>query len=333
MSVVTNAAASVSEVPTALDTVVACDLCGGRTFRQRKAWKDPLLFGPATWHLVQCEGCSLHFINPRPTRADIGGFYPQEYGAHTAKPSEPKAWHRRVSAKDAAPLSALERAWMHVRQNVSWYRFPTWRGDGHVLDIGCGSGGRYLDVLKGLGWTTHGMDPSPHAIEAAKAKGHDAVCGVAEDPHFGDATMDVVTIWHVLEHCHSPAQALASIHRMLKAGGQLSLCVPNYGSLQAKLYGRWWWSCDAPRHLYQFTRPTLARYLERAGFTITSMTTRTGATSYQRAARHFLNSVFGTKWHTDNSLAISLADPWVAAASVFRFLGVGSEIRVLAEKR
>jgi len=328
----TGAAAVAVPTTTALDTVAACDLCGHTAFKHKRRWKDPLLFGPETWSLVMCEGCQLYFINPRPTTGEIGRFNPNDYGAHTAKPSQPKAWHRRVSAKDAKPLALWERPLLHVRQNVSWYRFPAWRGQGDVLDIGCGSGGRYLDILKGLGWTTHGMEPSPHAVEAAKAKGHDAVVGVAEDEHFGAETMDVVTIWHVLEHCHSPTRALSSIHRMLRPGGLLNLCVPNWGSLQAKLYGRWWWSCDAPRHLYQFTKPTLTRYLERAGFRIDVMTTRSGATSYQRAARHFLNSLLGTKWQKDSPLAVTLADPWVATASLFKYLGVGAEIRVLATK-
>jgi hypothetical protein len=62
------------------------------------------------------------------------------------------------------------------------------------------------------------------------------------------------------------------------------------------------------------------------------MTTRTGATSYQRAFRHLLNSMLGTKWQKDSSLAVTLADPWVAFASLFRFLGVGSEIRLVATK-
>ena len=315
-----------------LETVAACDLCGGRDFRPRREWKDPLLFGPERWRLLMCEDCSLCFINPRPTRAAIGAFYPNDYGAHTAKASTPKAWHRRVSSRDAAPLKLWERPLLHVRQNVSWYRFPAWQGEGHVLDIGCGSGGRYLDVLKGLGWTTYGMDPSAHAIEAAVAKGHNAVVGVAEEQRFPDASMDVVTMWHVLEHTHAPSEALTICHRMLKPGGTLSLCVPNWGSLQAALLGRFWWSCDAPRHLYQFTKRTLTRYLERAGFRIKAMSTRSGATSYQRAFMHMCNAAFGTKRTRDSSLAITLADPYVAVMSLPSFFGVGAELRVIAEK-
>ena len=55
--------------------------------------------------------------------------------------------------------------------------------------------------------------------------------------------------------------------------------MPNFVSLQSRLFGRYWWSTDAPRHLYQLTAGTLDAYLRQAGFTDIAMTTRTGATS------------------------------------------------------
>jgi ubiquinone/menaquinone biosynthesis C-methylase UbiE len=321
----------VSANHTALERVDGCDLCGGTRFSPRKRWRDPLMFGPETWQLVRCDDCGLHFINPRPTRDSIGGFYPNDYGAHTAPPTAAKRWHKRVSAREVPDVGFFERQWLHVRQNVSWYRMPAWHGEGHVLDIGCGSGGRYLDILKELGWTTYGVEPSAHAVEAAVAKGHRALVGAAEQQLFPDQSMDLVTIWHVLEHSHSPREALGSIRRMLKPTGQLSLCVPNYGSLQAKSFGRFWWSCDAPRHLFQFTKPTLTRYLEDSGFRVKSITTRTAPTSWQRAGRHLLNATFRTKWTRDSKVAVTLAEPFIAMLSVVRFFGVGAELRVIAE--
>lgn len=221
---------------------------------------------------------------------------------------------------------------MHIRQSVSWYRFPSWRGDGRVLDIGCGSGGRYLDILKALGWTTFGTDASPNAADAARAKGHDVVVGVAEEQAFPDESMDVVTMWHVLEHTHSPRHALANAQRMLRPGGMLSLGVPNWGSVHARVFGQYWQSCEVPRHLFQFTKPTLTRYLQEAGFRITSMTTRTGATSWPRAARLLGNAVLRTRWAREPQPVVALFDPYVALLSLFRFFGVGAELRVLAEK-
>jgi SAM-dependent methyltransferase len=315
-----------------MEHVTSCDLCGGRTFRLRKTWKDLLLFGPETWHLVECAGCSLHFITPRPSREEIGGFYPDCYPAHHARATPPKAWHRKVSSRDEEHRGLVSRMWLQIRQDLSWYRFPKWRGEGRVLDIGCGSGGRYLDVLKGLGWSTHGVEPSEQAVASAVTKGHRAVVGCAEKQHFDDESMDVVTMWHVLEHTHSPAEALDACYRTLAPGGQLSLCVPNWGSMQAALFRRFWWSCDAPRHLFQFTKRTLPRYLERAGFRDVRITTRTGATSWQRAVRHMLNAALHTKWSRDSEIAITLSDPLVAMLSMVRFFGVGAELRVTAER-
>lgn len=290
------------------------------------------MFGPEVWNLVSCDRCGLHFINPRPTATAIGSFYPQDYPAHTAAPTQPKAWHRSVSSETPGPIGPLRRRYLAMRQDLSWYRFPRWEGEGRVLDIGCGSGGRYLDVLKGLGWSTHGVEPSPHAVAAAVAKGHDAVVGAAEAQHFPDESMDVVTIWHVLEHTSSPSAALDACFRTLRPGGQLSLCVPNYGSLQAATFRSFWWSCDAPRHLFQFTKQTLRQYLERAGFRVVRLTTRTGATSWQRAFRHMLNALFRTRWSRDSKIAITLSDPLVAMLSAVRFFGVGAELRVIAER-
>lgn len=317
---------------TKLEEVQACDLCGGKTLQRKRIWTDTVLHGPERWHLVRCDDCGLHFINPRPDRDAIGAFYPSDYAAHTARPTAPQGWHRKVSSPSGPATGLLWRASLHVRQDVSWYRFPAWHGEGRVLDVGCGSGGRYLDVLKGLGWKTHGVEPSPPAAAAARGKGHEIAQGNAEDQHYPDGSMDVVTMWHVLEHTHSPRQALANCRNTLRPGGQLSLCVPNYGSLQAATFGRFWQSCEAPRHLYQFNKPTIRRYLEQSGFRILRMSTRTGATSWQRGFRNLVNSVLGTRWNGDWRIAITLSEPLVAALSVMRFFGFGAEVRVIAER-
>jgi len=319
-------------VSVALERVAKCDLCGSQDFEPRRVWKDQLLFGPERWTLVRCRKCKLHFIDPRPTHEAIGSFYPQDYAAHFAPPRQPSAWQRRVSAPDAPPIPLWLRPFMQVRQDISWYMFPRWHGRGDVLDVGCGSGGRYLDALRGLGWKTHGIEPSASAVANAVANGHDAVVGTAEEPAFSDQSMDIVTMWHALEHTHSPSRALASCFRMLRPGGLLTLCVPNWNSLQARLYGRFWWSTDAPRHLYQFTRTTLRQYLEQAGFRVVHVTTRTGPTSWQRAARHLANAIFGTRWVRDSSLLVDLLIPFCALGSLVRYFGVGGELRVIAER-
>jgi len=326
------AAQTTVEPTVELETVTACDLCGGGVFDTVRVWRDPILEGPEQWHLVRCRGCKLHFINPRPSRASIGRFYPSTYAAHTKEPSKPKPWHERVAAKDAAPLRPWERPWFHIRQNVSWYRFPSWRNAGDVVDIGSGNGSSYLDVLKGLGWNTHAVDASPEAVAALTSKGHVARRGVAEESHFADESMDVVTMWHCLEHTHSPRTALANARRLLRPDGLLSLGVPNWNSVHARLFRFAWQSAEPPRHLYQFTKATLGRYFEEVGLEIVSMSTRTGATAWPRAIRLVANSLFGTRWQKEPGWSLALFDPAVALMSLVGYFGVGAELRVLAKR-
>ncbi|HSJ99796.1 MAG TPA: class I SAM-dependent methyltransferase [Kofleriaceae bacterium] len=316
----------------ALEAVERCDLCGGRAFTPRRRWTDQLLFGTRPWTLVECDGCSLCFLDPRPTPAAIGAFYPADYPAHTDRPVTPKRWHRRVAAEGAPPLRPWERPWIRMRQDVSWYRMPRWHGDGRVLDVGCGNGGRYLDILRALGWATHGVDPSPAAVERVRAKGHEALVGTADAHGFPAGSMDVVTLWHCLEHTHSPRRALETAFQTLRPGGLLSLGVPNYRSLQAALFRGCWSGAEVPRHLFHFSRRTLRRYLGETGFRVLSVTTRTGATSWPRAARHLVNTVFGTRWARDPGWLVELFEPLAHALSLVRYFGIGAELRIMAER-
>ena len=93
-----------------------------------------------------------------------------------------------------------------------------------------------------------------------------------------------------------------------------------------------WWSTDAPRHLFQFTRKSIRAYLEQAGFVNVRITTRTGASSWVRGVRHTINGVLGTKLAIDPAWALGLAEVPVVLSSLFGFFGVGSELRVTCEK-
>jgi len=316
---------------TRLETVPACNLCGSRERRVAQLWSDRLLLrDDETWKLAECVSCGLLFLDPRPTVDAIGSYYPSDYLPHSDPPRQPSRWHRRVSAPEGTRVGALERLWLHIRQSNSWYYFPRWRGEGRVLDVGCGNGARYLDVLKGLGWTTHGIDASPAAVAAATAKGHEVALGTAESECFPEASMDVVTMWHTLEHTHCPHRALTAARRVLKPGGIVSLAVPNYDSLQRRLHGRFWTSTDVPRHLYQFRKRTLRRYFDAAGLRVVSMHTRTDASSWPRALRFVTNALFGTRLNRDPRWLVNAFEPLSALGSLVRHLGIGGEIRVIA---
>jgi len=51
------------------------------------------------------------------------------------------------------------------------------------------------------------------------------------------------------------------------------ISVPNFASLESRLFGKYWNGLDVPRHLYHFTPATLDRMLKKAKLNIVYMKT------------------------------------------------------------
>jgi SAM-dependent methyltransferase len=89
-----------------------------------------------------------------------------------------------------------------------------------ILDVGCGEGTLTRKIVE-RGATVLGIDNSPDMIEAARAKGVDAVLMDAADMPFAtefDAAFSNATLHWVLEK----EQAARAIFRALKAGGRFA---------------------------------------------------------------------------------------------------------------
>jgi hypothetical protein len=61
---------------------------------------------------------------------------------------------------------------------------------------------------------------------------------------------------------------LATVHRLLRKDGVLVLTVPNFASLQARIFRARWYHLEVPRHLYHFDPVSLRRLLDRQGFRV-----------------------------------------------------------------
>ena len=98
--------------------------------------------------------------------------------------------------------------------------------------------------------------------------GLDVATGRFEDVDYPDSFFDVITMYHVLEHLYDPREALSKAYQLLRSEGLLVVAVPNFDSLQARLFRQRWYHLDAPRHLYHFTPRTLKMLLHKAGFKV-----------------------------------------------------------------
>jgi 2-polyprenyl-3-methyl-5-hydroxy-6-metoxy-1,4-benzoquinol methylase len=319
-------------VEVAMEAVTACDLCGSTVFEPERRSRDLVERMVAGVHqLVRCRGCRLCFLDPRPRPDQIGRLYPDDYTPHADRQvRRPGRWQRLAGSRDARP-SAVGRLMVRTGQNMTFRPIPPWIGDGVILDVGCGNGA-FLDTMKQLGWTTHGCDAVPAACEVASRKGHDVRQGSAEALDYPDESFDVVYLNHVLEHTFSPRRALAGIWRVLKPGGQVVLGVPNYGGLQMRILGRYSTALDLPRHLYQFERRTLRRYLGEAGFQDVRMSTRTGSQSLTKAIRLLVNDALGTGFRREPAWLSAPFGPLCAALGLFGYFGAGRDLRATATR-
>jgi SAM-dependent methyltransferase len=134
---------------------------------------------------------------------------------------------------------------------------------GRVLDIGCGCGVT-LDLLQSVGWETYGTEISAEAIDICRKNRHRVLpAGQAEFP---DHFFDWITLDNVLEHIIDPRKLLVSVRRWLNQSGLLTICVPNFGGVDAEFWGRYWQALEPPHHEFHFTARGLQMLLDECGF-------------------------------------------------------------------
>lgn len=96
---------------------------------------------------------------------------------------------------------------------------------------------------------------------------------------------DVVCLWDVIEHLREPHLTLEKIGRDTQAGALLAFTTGDIESLNARLRRGRWRLIHPPTHLHYFSRRTLVRLLDRAGFDVV----------YSRPAGYY-RSVDGMAW-------------------------------------
>lgn len=138
---------------------------------------------------------------------------------------------------------------------------------GRLLDVGAGPG-FFLDEAKNRGWKVAGLEPAAWAAAYARDKLGMADMKTGDTQaleQFPENHFDVVTSFDVIEHVSDPGEFAKKLARVVKKGGYLVLTTPRFDSLLSRLMGEKWY-CIFPAHLHYFTRASLTRVLDEAGF-------------------------------------------------------------------
>lgn len=119
-----------------------------------------------------------------------------------------------------------------------------------LLDYGCGAG-EFLNYIKS-DYHVLGYEPNSAARAVVAQKiGKEYIKNNLDE--IGENTLDIVTLWHVLEHIPNQEEFLTKLSSKIKKGGKLIIAVPNHKSYDAQYYKSYWAAYDVPRHVYHFS--------------------------------------------------------------------------------
>ena len=228
-----------------------CPICAKKEFRNKLVVADKSV-SQESFAIVQCAHCSFQFTNPRPDAAHIGRYYESDaYVSHNSG-----AAGLLNQAYKVARFFTMRRKVALVKKLSGLQN-----GAGKLLDYGCGTG-HFLAAAKAAGWQVQGLEPAARArAEASQRVGQPIGEKLLTD--IAPGSLDVITLWHVLEHIHQLNEVMTQLIALLKPTGVLLIAVPNVESFDAQHYRENWAAYDVPRHLYHFSPKTMALLLKK----------------------------------------------------------------------
>lgn len=226
---------------------------------------------PGLFDVKRCHQCGLVFLDPQPSQEILKKHYPrQQYYSYKMEISGLSgliSQFRSYLVKHYYQPTILSRLFSLIVQGVPAIPQKPRKWPAKILDVGCGSG-KTLSLLKKLGWDVYGLEIDKNAVKTARERGLVNVkLGEYEKiADFPNNYFDCIRMYHVIEHISDPRNCLQLLHQKLKPGGEVILGTPNAGSAVGKLFGKFWYNLDIPRHLFVFSPPTLSTLAKNEGF-------------------------------------------------------------------
>jgi 2-polyprenyl-3-methyl-5-hydroxy-6-metoxy-1,4-benzoquinol methylase len=203
--------------------------------------------------LIKCSHCGLIITSPRPAADQIGKYYASvDYISHSGKSK---------TLFDKIYLTARNITLRWKYKLIKDY-FPQ---PGNILDIGCGTG-EFLNFMKKKKWTVTGLEPN----ESARQKANQLLESTVSKDLFEipEKHVEVITLWHVLEHVHDLNNTLQKLKKIMSSNGIIIIAVPNPNSHDSIHYENNWAGYDVPRHLWHFTQNTMITLLNKNGLKV-----------------------------------------------------------------
>jgi SAM-dependent methyltransferase len=271
----------VAAAPPRVETedVPACPVCGSADFgTQATGYDYESLTCSNAWRFVRCNSCGHVWLNPRPAVAELGVIYPPTYYSYNYEDEINPVAVRGKEIMDRLKFRGILKA------------LP--RSPGSFLDVGCGNG-RYLKLMEAEGVprsSCYGIELDEPVVAPLREAGYKAFCSRVEDcEDIPAGSIDLATMFNVIEHIEDPATAARQVAGWLSPGGVFAVETPNFDSLDQRLFpDGFWGGYHIPRHWNLFTRATLERLLRDNGFEVVSTSYQTGHAFWMYSMHHVI---------------------------------------------
>ena len=231
---------------------MTCNQCTGSISKH--------LFRAKGYDLVRCAGCGLAYIANPPSMDELKLLY-----------SAAASYHASLCDPASATFAGQHRiAERHLRET----RRGAGAGAGRLLDVGC-SIGQFLDLARTAGFSVSGLEMNQSSAEFARGHyGVEVAEGTIHDWPAAAGSLDILTMFDVIEHVPDPLGDLCKAFDLVVPGGTVVLSTPNidglFPRLSLPLAKRldYWPHPEPPYHLFQFSAHTLAAMVRKAGFEV-----------------------------------------------------------------
>ena len=227
-----------------------CPACDNKEMAYHSNFED-LLYGlNGSWPIYKCTVCAHEALLPVPTDNELKEYYGQE-----------EYYSFNTSSKNlfTTVLRRLTRRMIPRKLNCK-----------KLLDYGCGDG-EVLLLAKQKGAQTFGIEFGALADHVKKKTG--LKVEQEPDPKWFHK-MDYVRSFHSFEHIKDPYKILCLFSDLIKnKGGRILIGVPNNGSWNARIFGRFYFYRGVPLHLHGYTPASLERLADRCNLRIVKLST------------------------------------------------------------
>ena len=258
------------------------------------------------WDYVLCTSCGMKYLTNIPSFEEMWGKYQDIY-------VEPN----------------IESLRSKLKKEISQH-------EKNILDIGCNHGIQLIPYYNS-GWNIYGIDLNEKAIRDIKKylpEDHFSVSTI-EDSLFPDGFFQKIQTFHVLEHVYDPEGFLKKCHSLLDTGGEIEIRIPNWGSVEMKIFGKYASQSWIPFHINLFDPKTLKILLEKTWFHDIRICTNPIPWWWILSFRQWRRTINTSRWVTNFSQNIFHKVFQVIFYPILWILSIplyGEEIQLFAKK-